>query len=56
MDAIIAHPWFSDIDFDALLAKTIEPPFKPELTDNIDDTSNFDDQFTNLDPTNSMMP
>ena len=28
---IMAHPFFSDINFDELVAGTIKPPFKPEI-------------------------
>ncbi len=42
VDEIKTHPWFSDIDWDRMLKKEIEPPFIPELTDDTDDVSNFD--------------
>lgn len=29
---ILAHPWFADIDIDALLSRQIEPEFKPKLS------------------------
>lgn len=25
------HPWFADVDWDAVLKKEVEPPFKPVL-------------------------
>jgi hypothetical protein len=28
---ILAHPFFSGIDFEALIAGKIEPPFKPQI-------------------------
>ncbi|KAB8291096.1 hypothetical protein EYC80_009784 [Monilinia laxa] len=40
------HPFFSDIDWDALTKKLITPPFKPKLKSETD-TSNFDPEFTN---------
>lgn len=40
-----AHPFFADIDWDALREKKIPPPFKPHLSSEID-TSNFDPEFT----------
>ncbi|ODV79786.1 Pkinase-domain-containing protein [Suhomyces tanzawaensis NRRL Y-17324] len=40
-----AHPFFSDIDWNLLKAKSIPPPFKPHLTSETD-TSNFDPEFT----------
>lgn len=39
------HPFFHDIDWDLLRAKSIPPPFKPHLTSETD-TSNFDPAFT----------
>lgn len=46
MEAIKNHPWFAEIDWAKLLAKEIEPPFKPMVTSS-DDTGNIDDEFTN---------
>jgi protein-serine/threonine kinase len=40
------HPFFADIDWEALTKKLITPPFKPKLKDETD-TSNFDPEFTN---------
>ena len=40
-----AHPFFADIDWDALKQKKIPPPFKPHLNSETD-TSNFDPEFT----------
>ncbi|KAI9644616.1 Serine/threonine-protein kinase [Ciborinia camelliae] len=40
------HPFFSDIDWEALTKKLITPPFKPKLKSETD-TSNFDPEFTN---------
>ncbi|CCE62173.1 hypothetical protein TPHA_0C00160 [Tetrapisispora phaffii CBS 4417] len=40
-----AHPFFADIEWDALREKKIVPPFKPHLNSEID-TSNFDPEFT----------
>lgn len=34
LDEILAHPWFSDIDSAALLAKEMDPEFKPKLSSN----------------------
>ena len=44
-DEIKKHPFFKDMDFQALEAKKIEAPFKPILQDSFDVT-NFDDEFT----------
>ncbi|KAI9693581.1 MAG: Serine/threonine-protein kinase [Bogoriella megaspora] len=40
------HPFFADIDWDALAKKNLVPPFKPKLKSETD-TSNFDPEFTN---------
>ncbi|KAH7380660.1 kinase-like domain-containing protein [Pyrenochaeta sp. MPI-SDFR-AT-0127] len=41
-----AHPFFADIDWDALIKKNVVPPFKPKLKGELD-VSNFDPEFTN---------
>ncbi|KAJ5085384.1 hypothetical protein N7532_010155 [Penicillium argentinense] len=51
---LMAHPFFHDIDWDALCRKQVIPPFKPKLQSDTD-TSNFDPEFTNaLDNNNSL--
>ena len=44
---VLAHPWLADIDHDKLLKQKIEAPFKPTLSSNVLDVSNFDKTFTN---------
>ncbi|EEB07338.2 AGC/AKT protein kinase Sck1 [Schizosaccharomyces japonicus yFS275] len=39
------HPFFSDIDWDALAKKKVKPPYKPHVSSE-DDVSNFDTEFT----------
>lgn len=39
------HPWFGDIDWDKLVRKEIDPPFKPKVK-SVDDTSQIDPTFT----------
>ncbi|KAF1842470.1 Pkinase-domain-containing protein [Cucurbitaria berberidis CBS 394.84] len=41
-----AHPFFSDVDWEALAKKNVVPPFKPKLKGELD-VSNFDPEFTN---------
>jgi serine/threonine protein kinase len=41
-----AHPFFADIDWEALHKKNVVPPFKPKLKGELD-VSNFDPEFTN---------
>merc|ERR1712127_525392 len=43
---VLAHPWLQDIDHDKLQKCKIEAPFKPTLTSNVLDVTNFDKQFT----------
>jgi serine/threonine protein kinase SCH9 len=40
------HPFFADVDWDALAAKKVVPPFKPKIKSETD-VSNFDPEFTN---------
>lgn len=40
-----AHPFFNDVDWEAVRQKKIPPPFKPHLVSETD-TSNFDPEFT----------
>ena len=51
-DEIMAHPWFSIVDWDALYGKKIIPPFRPKLS-SPDDTKYVDSEFTELEPVDS---
>lgn len=42
---LMQHPFFHDIDWDALNRRAVIPPFKPKLRSDMD-TSNFDPEFT----------
>ncbi|KIX03141.1 uncharacterized protein Z518_06692 [Rhinocladiella mackenziei CBS 650.93] len=53
-DELIHHPFFADIDWDALGKKNLVPPFKPKLS-SVADTSNFDPEFTNALNTSSSL-
>ena len=44
---IIKHEWFKDMDLDKLLNKEYTAPYIPVLSDNKEDVSQFDDEFTN---------
>ncbi|KAI8987226.1 kinase-like domain-containing protein [Pilobolus umbonatus] len=39
-DNVIQHPWFEDMDFDALMKGEIKPPFIPDIKSD-DDTAHF---------------
>ncbi|KAI9260760.1 hypothetical protein BDA99DRAFT_513146 [Phascolomyces articulosus] len=53
-----AHPFFNEVDWKALLAKRISPPFIPTIKGPLD-TSNFDEEFTQetpqITPVNSLL-
>lgn len=55
---IMEHPYFADINFDALLGLHIEPPYRPEI-DSPTDVRFFDTEFTSevpaLTPMNSTL-
>ncbi|RJE17232.1 serine threonine-protein kinase, partial [Aspergillus sclerotialis] len=53
-EELMQHPFFADIDWDALGKKNLVPPFKPKLA-SIADTSNFDPEFTNALNTSSSL-
>jgi len=54
-DDIKRHPFFAkNIDFKKLMAKKIQPPFKPSVASAID-TSNFDQVFTSEAPLDSVV-
>uniref|UniRef100_A0A8D3DKE1 non-specific serine/threonine protein kinase n=1 Tax=Scophthalmus maximus TaxID=52904 RepID=A0A8D3DKE1_SCOMX len=49
---LCAHPFFRHINWDDLLARKVEPPFKPFLQ-SADDVSQFDSKFTSQTPVDS---
>ena len=54
-DEIRNHPFFSNFDFQALLAKKLPPPYKPVLKNSLD-VGNFDAEFTSEDVVTSAIP
>uniref|UniRef100_A0A0N5B845 Protein kinase C n=1 Tax=Strongyloides papillosus TaxID=174720 RepID=A0A0N5B845_STREA len=48
-DAIKAHPFFREIDWEALEARKVKPPFKPKIKSKRD-ANNFDADFTKEEP------
>ncbi|CAI4223979.1 unnamed protein product [Auanema sp. JU1783] len=48
-DAIRAHPFFREIDWDALETRQVKPPFKPKIKSKRD-VNNFDADFTKEEP------
>ena len=54
LDEIKKHPFFSGINFDDLIKKKVKPPFKPNISkDEKDITSNFDEEYLNLEISDS---
>jgi len=47
-DGIKVHPFFRGVDWNALLARQVSPPFKPPEPQDLLDTRNFEAEFTNL--------
>lgn len=56
IEEILAHDWFKNIEIDRLINKELDAPFIPKLTENLEDVSNFDDEFTNEALTQSIIP
>ena len=48
VDKIKKHPFFKNIDWDAIFAKKIKPPFIPRISSD-SDTKYIDSEFTNTD-------
>lgn len=48
-----SHAFFAAIDWHALYAKKLVPPFNPCVKSDGKDTANFEKEFTNM-PTNSI--
>jgi len=44
VEEVLSHPWFSEINIEALMAKKLKAPFVPQIS-NPDDTSHFDEKF-----------
>lgn len=43
---IVRHPFFNDVDFKELGNKAIDIPYKPQLTEDLFDVSNFEQELT----------
>lgn len=53
---IMRHPFFNDLNLDELVNKRLHAPFKPKLSEDVLDVSNFDSQFTSEEAINSVIP
>jgi len=55
IEDIKKHEFFAEIDWEKLLNKEIDPPYKPEIK-SAADTSNFDPEFTTEPAVESLVP
>ena len=56
VEEILSHSWFASIDRNALLNKKIDPKFKPKLSKDALDITNFDKMFTSEEAIHSVLP
>ena len=56
IEEVMSHPFFKELNLDDLVLKKIESPFKPKLSADLFDVSNFDAQFTSEEAINSVIP
>ncbi len=49
------HPFFATIDFDYIIQKKLNAPFKPEISNKLD-VQNFDEEFTSEEVAQSVIP
>lgn len=54
MREVLAHPWFKDLDLNKLINKELTPPYIPVIK-TMDDTSNFDEKFSQLEIAESVI-
>jgi serine/threonine protein kinase len=56
LDEILKHPWFKDLDPAMMMAKEYNPEFKPKVSKDIFDVSQFDKMFTSEEAIHSVLP
>lgn len=56
LEEVISHPFLASMDFEKMIKKELDSPFKPKLTTDVFDVSNFDQQFTSEEAINSVIP
>jgi len=56
IEEILGHPWFKSMDIQQVLDKKYQPEFKPKLSANACDVSNFDKMFTSDEAVHSVLP
>lgn len=48
MEEVKSHPWFKDVDWDALKDQKLKPPYDPKVTDS-NWMKNFEEEFLSQD-------
>lgn len=56
LDEVMSHPFFAELNMQELVAKNIPAPFRPKLSSDLFDVSNFDSQFTSEEAIYSVIP
>jgi len=56
VEDIKTQPFFEGLDWDQMLAKEIEPPYKPNVKTSNEDTTNFSPEFTDEPVVDSVVP
>ena len=56
LDEVMSHPFFAELNMQEIVAKTIPAPFRPKLSSDLFDVSNFDSQFTSEEAIYSVIP
>jgi len=51
----LGHPWFSDLNMDEILAKKVESPYIPKIS-NKNDLQNFDPEVVSESLKESILP
>ena len=46
-EEVISHPFLKDIDYDSLRKMELPAPYLPQLTTDVFDVSNFEEELTN---------
>lgn len=54
IEEIMSHPWFDEFKMEDLLEKKIKAPYIPTIKQD-DDTSNFDERFSQLEAVESII-
>lgn len=56
VEEILAHPWFAGLNPDDIFNKEIDALYKPELSDDIFDISNFSKSMTREELVETIIP